>query len=342
MLLVPIPSCTRDAMWRPSRFPQATPPFPLPTTNVPTAVSSSSASASDAVPIPGVCYERCNDAAREVQRVGRVPQLCDQDSAFRKYMNLCLGCLNAAGASVSAIGPAEEMVGYCVASPAPLTAFSTASTASTSYTIPTSWLTTSTMLSYFTFSGVGLDGIETLTTSTSAVEVVVTRSDWTGFVHTSTPTANREAQSTSGSTESETSTSNNKAWIAGAVVGSIAGLAVLVGIYCYLLFFFRRRKRRSRKSRNDDDDEPYTGKPELHAESLPGAPRGPPKELDAMPRPPQELEVPTKYYAKPGRLPPCLIAEMPANEIPAREMDVKVQHSEMDVESEKGTEQTRQ
>jgi hypothetical protein len=110
------------------------------------------------------------------------------------------------------------------------------------------------------------------------------------------------------------------------VVGGIAGLAVVV---CCL---FRRRKR---QHRNKPDEEPYAGKPELHADSLPGVPPAPaPQELDAKPQSPKELG------ADGYRLGP--VAEMPANEVPAREMGVKAQYHEMDVESQKPVDQARQ
>jgi len=74
-------------------------------------------------------------------------------------------------------------------------------------------------------------------------------------------------------------------------------------------------------------DQPWTGKPELHAESLPGVP-GLPKEVDAEPRPPQELE--TKYV-EPGQQTHYQIAEMPVNEVPAQEMDVETPARELSV-----------
>jgi hypothetical protein len=104
------------------------------------------------------------------------------------------------------------------------------------------------------------------------------------------------------------------------VIGGVAGLAILVGIY---LFFARRRKR----SRNAEDT--WTGKPELHSESVPG----PPKtllEVDAESRPPQELE--GDYYALADQQTHWGAAEMAANEVAAREMDVKSSGQELEVQ----------
>jgi hypothetical protein len=104
------------------------------------------------------------------------------------------------------------------------------------------------------------------------------------------------------------------------VIGGVAGLAILVGIY---LFFARRRKR----SRNAEDT--WTGKPELHAESV----SGPPKtllEVDGESRPPQELE--GNYYTSGDQQTHWEAAELAANEAAAREMDVKSSSQELEVQ----------
>jgi len=126
------------------------------------------------------------------------------------------------------------------------------------------------------------------------------------------------------------------------VIGGVAGLAALVGI---CLFLICRRKRRREQREN------WTGKPELHAESLPGAPR-PPEEVDAQPRPPQELEAGYaescqkgswwQHHVTDDQQARHRMAEMAANEVPAWEMDVKTQHQEMGVQAGSGAEKNRQ
>jgi hypothetical protein len=54
-------------------------------------------------------------------------------------------------------------------------------TSTATYTIPTSWLTTSTTVSTIALSGVGLNNMSTVTTVTAAVAMLATRADWTGF-----------------------------------------------------------------------------------------------------------------------------------------------------------------
>lgn len=94
-----------------------------------------------------------------------------------------------------------------------------------------------------------------------------------------------------------------------------------MGIY---LFFARRRKR----SRNSEDT--WAGKPELHAESVPGAPKIL-LEVDAESRPPQELE--GDYYTSGDQRTHREAAELAANEVAAREMDVKSPGQELEVKS---------
>jgi hypothetical protein len=116
--------------------------------------------------------------------------------------------------------------------------------------------------------------------------------------------------------------------IVGATIGIVAGLAVLVGIY----LIFRRNRKRAKK-----EQDVWTGKPELHAESLPNPP-GPPQELDARPRSPQELATEgSGPRQEKGTEPSDVtseyrpVVEMAAKEVPALEMDVKGGYYEMEV-----------
>jgi hypothetical protein len=97
------------------------------------------------------------------------------------------------------------------------------------------------------------------------------------------------------------------------VIGGVAAVAILVGIY----FFFARRRKRARNG-----GEPWAGKPELHADSLPGQAKTA-VEVDGEPQPPQELEA--GYYDQ--HMSPK--AELAANEVAAEEMDVKSHVQEM-------------
>lgn len=103
------------------------------------------------------------------------------------------------------------------------------------------------------------------------------------------------------------------AGIAGAVVGSIAGLAILAAIIYFAIIRPRRIKQVASGGLNDS--KMWTGKPELHGDSsmAPGL-KG---ELDAGPRSPQELDAAGHFQSLSS--PP--LAEMPAEEAPAQEME---------------------
>lgn len=105
------------------------------------------------------------------------------------------------------------------------------------------------------------------------------------------------------------------------MIGGVAGLAILMGIYS---FFARRRKR------SQNPEETWTGKPELHAEDVPRPPKTP-LEVDAEPRPPQELE--GSYYTFGGQQTHWGAAELTANEVAAQEMDVKSPGHELEAQS---------
>jgi len=109
------------------------------------------------------------------QRVGLTPELCEESSAFKDNLGACQRCLKSHDFPFNIYGPLSEAADYCETAP-PLVS-------SSSHLIPSSWLTTSIALSKTTFTGLGLDNIETVTTFTVAVEIIVTRSDWPGFSH---------------------------------------------------------------------------------------------------------------------------------------------------------------
>jgi hypothetical protein len=117
----------------------------------------------------------------------------------------------------------------------------------------------------------------------------------------------------------------------------IGGVVVLVALVWAYIFFARRRKRsRGEKQKNS---ETWTGKPELHAESVPGLAESR-VEADGLPRPPQELEgepfepywheIGDQDYGTEGQHANPHRAEMAANEVAAGEMDVKGQAQEVD------------
>jgi hypothetical protein len=68
---------------------------------------------------PAVCYDICNTAFLEGQRVGPKPELCEDSSPFLEYSNSCQECIAANKADLKLtlreyVGPAFEVFwGYC-------------------------------------------------------------------------------------------------------------------------------------------------------------------------------------------------------------------------------------
>jgi hypothetical protein len=120
---------------------------------------------------------------------------------------------------------------------------------------------------------------------------------WAAAQITPAPSTSSASTSTSAPTttpptdgfESEPSNSSDTAWIAGPVIGSVFGLAVILG----MLFFWRRRRRSQAAA---------------HASS----------ELDAE-KPPAEMSHQVAYEME-GSSPIDLYVEKPANEYPGKEL----------------------
>ena len=120
------------------------------------------------------CLSIVDNAFRVFQQIGADPSLCDPAGPFREYSEKCNSCLEANGVDPNDNPPWSEDIAYCDTNP-----LSTTSTVH--YTIPTSWLTKSTTLSVATFSGLVEGGVTTDKVYTVVVDLLVTRSDWTGF-----------------------------------------------------------------------------------------------------------------------------------------------------------------
>jgi hypothetical protein len=100
------------------------------------------------------------------------------------------------------------------------------------------------------------------------------------------------------------SSPKGNAWVAGPVVGSAAGVALIVALY----YFWRRRRPKSLTGEVQEKD----GRP-LH----PQDPQSPQVETESV----KELSIEranSTVYEMPGSTPP--ISEKPANEVPAQEL----------------------
>ncbi|KAK4147677.1 uncharacterized protein C8A04DRAFT_24224 [Dichotomopilus funicola] len=287
---------------------------------------------------PSACYDVCQNAFTVLQQNGGLtPTLCAATGPFAEYAQSCSSCYRQNGATLNSSSGVGQAIAYCAGdlpSSVPSSAVgsspaATTNTARTSYTIPTSWLTHSTTLSVSTFTGLIEHGTTTNRVYTLVVDVVVTRSDWTGFRTATASTGRAPPPTSTGSRGGESNSGGSQAWIAGPVIGGVVGLAAIAAATYFLL-----RRRRCRKQNIIDHDHPqetWDGKPELHADDLPGPPK--PFEVSGDSRLPQELDGSAKYYGHQQRPSEGWgTAELAANETAAREMHVKSGSQEMEGE----------
>ncbi|KAI1121873.1 hypothetical protein F5Y10DRAFT_255371 [Nemania abortiva] len=227
--------------------------------------------------IPAICYDSCNNANLEAQSVGESPELCDPDSAFMIYYNACKDCVDSNGGDSTDrdyLSPVfAQWIGYCDSTTvtggmtmtgAPATpSIAVTVLVSVLYTttidgVKTVWPLTKTLTSYVPLPDTTVISI---TTSQDGHDTV-----WT-FVKTLTPLANVSLADTSPSpstarqqtSQVSDSTSTNptgttmsdnshgiRAWLAGPVIGSIAG-AVVIMLAVWFLFRIIKRRRNDLK-----------------------------------------------------------------------------------------------
>ncbi|KAK2601058.1 hypothetical protein N8I77_010533 [Diaporthe amygdali] len=287
--------------------------------------------------IPDACYDTCNNAYLEAQSRGKIPALCDRNSAFSNYYGGCNQCMDKNATQIqdstrqdldSLFSPyidycepfqSSWLTWYVTVESVTAVQLLTADASTSQFTVlyETSTITSTLPAYSIHFSAQSLISTyippavfsELAASVASAASMASVTGDATSLVYSVLEDTSRppwfssavpstyaaqmstleaslnELLVTSGSTASTsaaTSTqrttptgSGSKAWIAGAVVGSVAGAAlILLGI-----FLFLRHKRRAttvgKKSDSQGDDSTYmTGwKPELHSDPAPQPPR---------------------------------------------------------------------
>ncbi|EHK24683.1 uncharacterized protein TRIVIDRAFT_61460 [Trichoderma virens Gv29-8] len=192
------------------------------------------------------CISLCNQALQIMQKEGKTPTLC-KDSDFRGAVNECNKCL-------TSHPPTQNTTELVVTDPF------------------------FRLISYCDFVVHTITGSFTLTNGQVATVVYVvpeklsvTTSTTTSSVHTSNGSS-RFATSTSSNSQSVTSSPSipasplpdgqrSDAWIAGPVVGSIVGFAII----CGALFYFWRRPGQKQQANHDATYD----KAQLHSDSAP-------------------------------------------------------------------------
>ncbi|KAI1274421.1 hypothetical protein F5Y07DRAFT_373075 [Xylaria sp. FL0933] len=222
------------------------------------------------ITVPAVCYDTCNNANLEAQAIGKTPELCSPDSLFMSYYTACVACLEANASDAQAITKDyldpdfAQWLDYCGSTspslattlvgeytgvitilytttidgtktvwplvktvttfaPRPDTAIVTIKTSQDGQ--PTTWIFTK------TFTHLASDFLvsESKTTSNPS-----TGSDMSISTHHSSEVTVSPPVNTMGS-ESDQSARSSRAWIAGPVVGGVAGIAILVLLTWWLL-----------------------------------------------------------------------------------------------------------
>lgn len=252
-------------------------------------------------------------ARRIASDVGRTPELCEDGSDFRIAFGACSDCVAANNDSNQDLRgyvnrELESYLEYC--------------------DIP------------FASQTLTFTNPSTTRTDIILVEATSTSSTTISSTTTTAPLSTESADSGSGTGGSKSS----KAWIAGPVVGSVVGLALLLS-----LAFLLGRRRRKKKEETEEGDEAMTqapaesepaeeshGKAQLHADDMP-KPITPIAELH-----------PETIHEVEGSSPHDLRVEKPANETPARELpgadviqkdDKEKEEMEEKLEKKKGEEE---
>ncbi|KAI0539108.1 hypothetical protein GGR58DRAFT_525333 [Xylaria digitata] len=227
--------------------------------------------------IPAVCYDACNNANIEAQSVGMNSELCDADSAFLAYYKWLDYC----GATTPVINN-PSLVGETVFVTIP-------------YTATVSGLQTVFSLIKTLTSFVSLPDTTVIVIETSEDGHRTLWSFMKTFTHLNDPLISKSQNTLPFITVRETSKATpqvpetgsdaiqrGQAWVAGPVIGGVAGVAILI-LATWLLFRVRRKRSLRRKAN------------ELHGESALKSElevKVPPQELDGREEERRSVELP--------------------------------------------------
>ncbi|KAI0965152.1 hypothetical protein F4678DRAFT_453613 [Xylaria arbuscula] len=201
--------------------------------------------------LPAVCFDPCNNAVIEAQASGKSPSLCKWDSKFFSYYAECVACLQQnksdAGDDTAPDNAFRQLLDYCeslgIAIPEAISTTVVVTVSGRVVTVPIS--TVLNPASYVSSNNFTMSSSRNLTTSFS-------------------PTLPGPTSSPTGiSLSNSSSYSQSQGWIAGAVLGSIAGILLLF-VTPGLLWYYRRRRRR-----REHEQQGSFEKPQLHSDCIP-------------------------------------------------------------------------
>ncbi|KAI0836952.1 hypothetical protein F5Y06DRAFT_305018 [Hypoxylon sp. FL0890] len=176
--------------------------------------------------LPAPCYDICNNAYIEAQQIGKTPALCASDSVFTAYYGACNICTTVQGGASNITELAPFIVYYIVTIGGVPTTWSF----TTDVTIYASIPATTIVLITTTVNG----ALQTYTFTTTYAQLP------TDFMNGAVSQSANGTDMPSPTPSPEPSESPNRAWIAGPVVGGVAGASIIM---LGGLFLWRRRRR---------------------------------------------------------------------------------------------------
>ncbi|KAH8160534.1 hypothetical protein CIB48_g7718 [Xylaria polymorpha] len=207
--------------------------------------------------VPPICYDTCNSLFLEAERVGKTPRLCAPDSIFRQYYRACKACIEIQTTDGSkeditdALNFLNEYIQHCFE----------------------------------------VQGTASIIGTPSLVENTVTILSTLQNTSSPTPHISEVTASNPIATTKSEGTQSNRAWVAGPVIGGVAGIVILFFVSWLL---FRAKKNKDSKRNGHELHEESALKSELEVKLKP-------QELEAKPRP-QELDA-QEHNRQPVELP---------------------------------------
>ncbi|KAI5919427.1 hypothetical protein F4810DRAFT_687386 [Camillea tinctor] len=233
------------------------------TTQEPTSTTSTSEISTTQAPItsstptssgvaPARCYAICNNAFTIAQAIGRSPALCELDGEFAESYSACLICVGTQTQDTVESSFAEY-VDYCnslgvnLSSAAPATSTPTSIALTAVVTVPT----------------VINDQTTTWMFTTTYASLAIPGQNGTNGAPISTTASNNVSSTETAITLSET---RSQAWIAGPIVGSVAGVALIL---LTIMLLWQRKRKRARSSTAQELHGETAKKSELHGTTAP-------------------------------------------------------------------------
>jgi len=231
----------------------------------------------DNTTVPALCYAACNNAYLAAQNLGQNAALCAANSTFLTSFTDCQDCCLANGYTNATLQTYVEpefapFLNYCSAQSAqpeggsgtPLTSIGTAGP--TPITSSVNLAQSSSLASMLSQAKLSL-----MAEASSLGLVLGTTEQVTSTVfYTAKPSPSQNATSASATSSPPLtkSTSTNRAWIAGAVIGPLFFVALVILAF----WLWRRRKRRTvvtaYRQQPDEENKEDMIKAQLHADSL--------------------------------------------------------------------------